>query len=122
MIANTIETRTAIDMEVTNGWYADDVGALVAFTAVGALVVLLAVVGTTGASETGASVVASLDGAAGAEVVLTTGATLAGAAVVVSVDGAAGEAVVVVVGIIMLGGKLSAGGNVILMAEGATGE
>ena len=109
-------------MEVTKGWYAADVGALVPFTAVGALVVLPAVVGTTGASETGASVVASLDGAAGADVVATTGGVLAGAEVVVSVDGAAGEAVVVVVGIIMLGKKLRAGGKVMSMTDGATGE
>ena len=103
-------------MEVTNGWYAADVGALVPFTAAGALVVLLAVVGTTGASETGASVVASLEGAAGAEVVVPTGGVL-GAAVV-----AAGAAVVVTVGIIMLGKKLRAGGKVMSMTDGATGE
>lgn len=72
----------------------DDVGALVPLTEVGALVLFpLDVVGTTGASETGAAVVASVDGAAGAEVDVTTGGVLAGAAVVV------------MVGIMMLGGK-----------------
>jgi hypothetical protein len=93
-IADMTETSTATDEDVMKDRLTEDVGALVPLTKVGALVLFpLDVVGTTGASETGAAVVASLDGAAGAEVDVTTGGVLAGAAVVV------------MVGIIMLGGK-----------------